>query len=68
MIKSNPLIVLNHPDLEIECSTDKQGNEKYIGRSKKYEPYEASAKTLIDCFFQFNIQLSEQKAIAVLIK
>jgi hypothetical protein len=59
---------LIHPDLEIEITRNKKGEEVFVGKSKKYEPYEASADTAIDCFFQFNIQLSEQKIIAALIK
>jgi hypothetical protein len=60
--------VLIHPDLEIEITRDTKGEDVYVGRSRKYEPYEAFAKTAIDCFFQFNIQLSEQKVMAALMK
>jgi hypothetical protein len=60
--------VLQHPDLEIDLVSDTKGNDMYIGKSKRYEPYEASAGTAIDCFFKFNIQLSEQKIIASFLK
>jgi hypothetical protein len=60
--------ILSHPDLEIDISSDKKGNDVYLGRSNRYEPYEASAETAIDCFFKFNIQLSEQKILAALIR
>jgi hypothetical protein len=60
--------ILNHPDLEIELTKSKNGEDMYIGRSSRYEPYEASANTAIDCFFKFNIQLAEQKIIAALLK
>jgi hypothetical protein len=60
--------VLSHPDLEIEIVTDKKGNDIYAGTSKRYEPFEATAETAMDCFFSFNIQLSEQKVIAALLK
>ncbi len=55
--------VLQHPDLEIGRMKGENGNDLFVGRSKKYEPYEASAETALDCFFKFNIQLSEQKLI-----
>ncbi len=58
--------ILTHPDLEIELTRNAKGEEAYVGRSKRYEPYEASATTAIDCLFKFNIQLSEQKVIAAL--
>ena len=60
--------ILLHPDLEIDKTSDANGKDVYIGKSKRYEPYEASARTAIDCFFKFNIQLSEQKIIAALMK
>jgi hypothetical protein len=56
--------ILIHPDLQIEMVTDNKGNELYIGHSEKYEPHTASAATALDCFFKFNIQLSEQKIIS----
>ena len=61
-------LVLQHTDLTIELSYDRQGNELYTGTSPKYEPYTAIAKTIMDCFFQFNIQVAEQKEIAALIR
>lgn len=61
-------MVLSHPDLEIEIVNDKKGRNVYLGRSNKYEPFKASAETAIDCFFQFNIQLSEQKVLAALMR
>ena len=60
--------ILSHPDLEIEITYDKKGNDVYLGKSSRYEPFEATAATAIDCFFKFNIQLSEQKVLAALIK
>lgn len=59
--------ILMHPDLEIEKTKNKNGENIFVGKSKKYQPYEASAHTAIDCFFKFNIQLSEQKIIAALL-
>jgi phage pi2 protein 07 len=56
--------VLAHPDLQIEMSIDNNGKELYTGHSEKYEPHTASAGTVLDCFFKFNIQLSEQKVIS----
>lgn len=60
--------VLAHADLEIELLTDKNGIDLYSGKSSRYEPYQATAKTAIDCFFQFDIQLAEQKKLVALIQ
>lgn len=60
--------VLIHPDLEICVSTDKKGHDVYTGTSKKYEPFEATAASAIECFFKFNIQLADQKLIAGFLK
>jgi hypothetical protein len=59
--------ILSHPDLEIDLVRDKNGKDSYIGQSKKYEPFNASAGSAYDCFFKFNIQLAEQKAISAFI-
>lgn len=67
-MKIFPPAILTHPDLEIVLTRDKNGREVYIGRSHRYEPYEASAPTIMDCFFKFNIQLAEQKRLAALLK
>jgi hypothetical protein len=68
MINTLQQKILNHPDLEIELTRSKKGEDMYVGRSSRYEPYEAFADTAIDCFFKFNIQLAEQKIIAALLK
>jgi len=68
MITRIPKTVLQHRDLKIEMHYDKAGKEVFTGTSTRYEPYQATAATAIDCFFCFNIQLSEQKQIAALIK
>ena len=60
--------ILEHPDLQIEMVCNAKGEESYSGRSQRYEPYEASAPTAVDCLFMFNIQLSEQKIMAALLK
>lgn len=67
MINNHTAPVLVHPDLEIRMETNKKGECLYVGTSHRYEPFEASASTVIDCFFKFNIQLAEQKVIAALI-
>ena len=67
MINKLPGTVLVHPDLEIRMERNKKGENVYVGTSHRYEPFEASASTVIDCFFKFNIQLAEQKVIAALI-
>ncbi|MCE3281828.1 MAG: hypothetical protein K0Q66_565 [Chitinophagaceae bacterium] len=56
--------ILSHPDLEIDLVRDKNGKDSYVGLSKKYEPFTASAGSAYDCFFKFNIQLAEQKVIS----
>jgi len=65
---SDANIVLQHPDLEIGRMKGKNGADLFVGTSKKYEPFEASAETALDCFFKFDIQLSEQKLIVSLLK
>jgi hypothetical protein len=67
-MRNNQRKILSHPDLEIEISSDKRGNDIYSGKSRRYEPFEATAETAIECFFKFNIQLSEQKVLAALIR
>ncbi len=68
MYTGTPKTILQHRDLKIELHYDKTGKEIYTGTSERYEPYQATAATAIDCFFCFNIQLSEQKQLAGLIK
>ncbi len=65
MKKPDDRIILDHCDLMIKVDYDKDGNAKFVGKSTRYEPYEAIASSAIDCFFCFNIQLAEQKKIAV---
>jgi hypothetical protein len=60
--------ILEHPDLQIELITNAKGKDVFMGRSRRYEPFEAAADTAIDCFFKFDIQLAEQKLIAALIR
>lgn len=59
--------ILDHSDLVIEVHYNKHGKAFFVGKSARYEPYEASASSVFDCFFCFDIQLDEQKRIAVLL-
>lgn len=65
MIKRN---LLQHPDLEIEMIVNATGEDMFVGRSSRYEPFEASAASAIECFFKFDIQLAEQKLLAAAMK
>lgn len=60
--------LLEHPDLEIEVVKDAKGKDIFLGKSRRYEPFEAAADTALDCLFKFNIQLAEQKVIAALMR
>jgi len=59
--------ILSHDDLTIKVSYDQKGQMMFEGRSEKYKPHHATAATLLDCFFCFDIQLADQKKIASLL-